>query len=59
MLNKLRAFEDRYAELESRIADPELIANQNEWQKAMRAHAQLTPLIEEYRRYSKVMNGIK
>lgn len=59
MLDKLRVFEDRYQELESRIADPDLIANQNEWQKEMRAHAQLTPLIEEFRKYKKVVGGIQ
>ena len=59
MLDKLRVFEERYQELESRIADPELIANQSEWQKEMRAHAQLTPLIEEYRKYKRVMEGIQ
>lgn len=59
MLDKLRVFEDRYHELESRIADPELIANQNEWQKEMRAHAQLTPLIEEFRKYKRVVEGIQ
>lgn len=59
MLNKLRVFEERYQELESRISDPELIANQSEWQKEMRAHAQLTPLVEEYRKYKKVMDGIQ
>lgn len=59
MLDKLRVFEDRYQELESRIADPDLIANQSEWQKEMRAHAQLTPLIEEFRKYKRVMEGIQ
>lgn len=58
MINKLRVFEEKYQELESRIADPELISNQKEWQKEMRAHAQLTPLIEEFRKYKKVMEGI-
>ena len=59
MLNKLRVFEERYQELESRISDPELIANQSEWQKEMRAHGQLTPLVEEYRKYRVVMEGIQ
>ena len=59
MLNKLRVFEERYQELESRISDPELIANQSEWQKEMRVHGQLTPLVEEYRKYRVVMEGIQ
>lgn len=58
MINKLRVFEEKYQELESRIADPEMISNQKEWQKEMRAHAQLTPLIEEFRKYKKVVEGI-
>ena len=38
MLDKLQAVEDRYLDLEAKISDPEVIANQPEWQKATRAH---------------------
>ena len=39
MLDKLQAVEDRYLDLEAKISDPEVIANQPEWQKATKAHA--------------------
>ena len=31
MIDKLQAIEDRYLDLEARISDPDVIANQAEW----------------------------
>ena len=39
MLEKLEAVEKRYEELTKMIADPEVISNQAEWQKAIKEHA--------------------
>ena len=33
MIDKLQAIEDKYLDLEARISDPDVIANQTEWQK--------------------------
>ena len=33
MFQKLEAVEKRYVELNEKIADPEMISNQNEWKK--------------------------
>lgn len=51
MLDKLQAIEDRYLDLEARISDPELIADQGAWQKAAKAHAKLEPVVNAYREY--------
>lgn len=59
MLDKLQAIEEKYLELERLIADPEVIANQSEWQKHARAHAAMTEIVTVYREYKKVLAGIE
>ena len=39
MLDKLQAIEDKYLDLEAKISDPDIIADQKEWQKCTKAHA--------------------
>ena len=58
MIDKLQAIEDKYLELEQLISDPEIIANQNEWQKLTRNHAKLTAIITVFREYKQVKQGI-
>ena len=41
MFEKLEAVEKRYEELTKEISDPEVIANQARWQKAMKEHASI------------------
>ena len=54
MFEKLEAIEKRYEELTEEIANPELISNQVEWQKAMKEHASLEELVQKFREYKKV-----
>ena len=49
MLDKLQAIEDRYLDLEAKISDPDVIADQANWQKATKAHAKLEPVVTAYR----------
>ncbi len=51
MLDKLQAIEDRYLDLEAKISDPDVIADQANWQKATKAHAKLEPIVTAYREY--------
>lgn len=51
MLDKLQALEDRYLDLEAKISDPEVIADQTNWLKATKAHAELEPIVTAYREY--------
>ena len=55
MIDKLQALEDRYLDLEHKIADPEVIADQTLWQKAMRAHAELEEVVLAFREYKKIL----
>lgn len=58
MLDKLQALEDKYFELEQLISDPDIIANQTEWQKHTKAHSKLTGLVTVFRQYKEVRQGI-
>ena len=53
MLEKLAQIEQNYEEISKKISDPEIIADQNEWQKLMKEHASLSPVVEKYREYKK------
>lgn len=54
MFEKLEAVEKRYEELIKMIADPEVIANQAEWQKAIKEHASIEDVVIKFREYKKV-----
>ncbi|MGL5640759.1 MAG: peptide chain release factor 1 [Paraclostridium sp.] len=58
MLNKLEVLEDKYKELSEKIGDPEIINDQKVWQKLIKEHAELEPIIMKFREYKNVMNSI-
>lgn len=53
LFSKLDSLEERFEELTGLLGDPEVIANQEEYQKYARAHAGLTEVVEAYRVYKK------
>ncbi len=59
MFQKLDAVEKRYDELTNQISDPEVIARTSEWQKLMKEHSDMTPIVEKYREYKKVEANYK
>ncbi len=58
MLDKLTILEEKYKDLELKIADPEIISNQTEWQKLMKEHADLAPIIVKFREYKTVLTAL-
>ena len=54
MLEKLKSIKDRFDCLTKEIADPQVIADTKTWQKKVKEHSNLQPLIEEYERYEKL-----
>ena len=54
MFEKLEAVEKKYEELTKIISDPEVIANQTEWQKAMKEHASMEEIVLKFREYKKI-----
>ncbi len=59
MLKKLEVLEDKYQDLNQKISDPEIINDQKTWQKYMKEHADLEPIVMKYREYTDVLNAIK
>ena len=59
MFDKLENVEKRYEELNEKTSDPEVIANQNEWKKLMKEHADIEEIVEKYREYKKIQKSIE
>ncbi len=53
-LDRLQAIEKHYDDLEARLGDPEVIRVQEDYQKLVKEHADLAPLVQTYRRYLQV-----
>ena len=54
VMEKLAAMESRYEKIAEELSKPEVINNQSEFQKLAKAHAEMTTIIETYRRYKKL-----
>ena len=59
MFEKLEAIEKRYEELTKEISDPEVIANQAKWQKAMKEHASIEEIVLKFREYKKAKQAME
>ncbi|HEY6872173.1 MAG TPA: peptide chain release factor 1 [Geobacteraceae bacterium] len=59
MFEKIEELERRFQELESLLSDPAVIANQPEFRRFSREHADLSELVAAYRRYKKVLAEIE
>ena len=59
MFDKLETVENRYEEITKLISDPEIIANQSEWQKLMKEHASIEEIVLKYREYKKVKQDMQ
>ncbi len=51
MFEQIGPLVGRYQELGRELNDPQIIADQPRWQKIMKEHAELTPLVETYTAY--------
>lgn len=58
MFDKLEFIEGRYIDLSEKVADADVINDQKLWQKLMKEHAEITPIVEAYREYKQVREGI-
>lgn len=58
MLEKLSSLEIKFKDLEQKIGDPEILKDQNTWQKYVKEHAELSPIIKAYREYSEAMQNL-
>ncbi|MHB9036809.1 MAG: peptide chain release factor 1 [Armatimonadota bacterium] len=54
MFEKLADVEDRYAALEERLADPDIVKDPKEYQQVAKAHSDLAEIVAKWREYRNV-----
>lgn len=58
MFDKLDVIENRYEEVNLKLSDPQVIANQDEYRKLMKEYSELEEIVSKYREYKKVSQDI-
>ena len=58
MIEKLKALKEKFIELTAKIGDPELLKDQETWQKLCKEHADLAPIVEKYEEYLKAQKDM-
>ncbi len=58
MLDKIQDIKKRYSELEKSLSDPDVIANNSQFQKYVKEHSGLTPLVMVIKDYDQVVKEI-
>lgn len=53
MIEKLKQIKEKFIELTAKISDPDVIADVPTWQKLVKEHAELAPIVEKYDEYAK------
>jgi len=59
LIEKLDAVENRHHDVTLRLSDPPVLADPAEYQRLARLHAELTPVVEEYRRLKKLQRELE
>lgn len=59
MLEKLSFIEDRYDELSKKIADPEVISDQEAFAKLCKEQSDISPIVEKYREFKALNETIQ
>jgi peptide chain release factor 1 len=58
MFDRLDQMEARYEELGRQLSDPNIVSDQENYRKVSKQHRDLEPLVEKFREYRSVKNGI-
>ena len=58
MFEKLESVEKRYEELTTKISDPAVIADNNEWRKLVKEHSAIEDVVFKYREYKNTINDM-
>ncbi len=54
MFDKLKGVEDRFKELEQLLSDPTVVQDRDAYQKYIREHAEISPVVAAFREYQRV-----
>ena len=58
MFDKLDFITEKYSELAMKASDPEVIANQKEWQKCVKDMGEMEPIVKKYEEYKKAKESL-
>jgi peptide chain release factor 1 len=58
MIDKLNALEKKYEDVTATLADPAILADQAAYQKQARVHRELHGIVEKFREYKTILQGI-
>jgi peptide chain release factor 1 len=58
LIDKLRSVEARYEELNQQLALPEVVSDSKRYQKAAKAHSDLSEIVAKFRQYKDLERGI-
>jgi peptide chain release factor 1 len=58
MFERLDQIEARYEELTSALASPDIVNDSARYQKTAKAHSEIAPIVEKYREYKDLTQGI-
>src|SRR5262245_25042269 len=59
LTGKLQNVENRYEELNTQLADPDVVSDTKRYQKAAKSHSELSEIVARYRDYKEIEKGIK
>lgn len=59
MFEKLESVEKRYEELTTKISDPAVIADTNEWRKLVKEHSSMEDVVLKYREYKETIKNME
>jgi peptide chain release factor 1 len=58
MFDKLKSIEERFEEINVKLADPSVIADQEQYKKLMKEHSEIEEIVEKYREYKRYKKAI-
>ena len=59
MFERLKEAENRYLEIEKSLSAPETASDKEAFAKAMKEYKNLTPVIEKYREYKRLLSDME
>lgn len=59
MFDKLIGVEERFIDIEKHLADPEVVQDQDAYQKFVREHAELNKIVTAYRKHKQTLNDLE
>ena len=59
MLARLENLEKRFEDMESQLASPEMLADQERWRKLAKTHADLKSVVDLFRRYKATLSELQ